>query len=97
METGLKFNGNKPESNRTFEKDAEKVNKRYNFTRNKQSQAKKTKKCKVLSYIDYKNFIIISFDDYNIRIDGVKEYPGDEVTVEYTGTVGKPGFKLEMK
>ena len=83
--------------NEILEKDTEKVIKKYNSTKNKTKRTKRTKKCKVLSYIDYKNFIIISFDGVGIRINGITEYPGDEVTVEYSGTVGKSDFKLEMK
>lgn len=98
METGVTFKGNKPDENKSFEKDTEKVKNKYNFTKSKQKQsAKKTKKCKVVSYIKHKNFIIISFDGVGIRFDDIKEYPGDEVTVEYTGSIGKPDFRIEMK
>lgn len=84
-------------TNKPKKRSTEKVNNKYNITKNKQNPTKKIKKCKVVSYIWHKNFIIVSFDGHNLRIDGITENPGDEVTIEYTGTVGEPGFSFEMK
>ena len=81
--------------NDILEKDTEKVEKKYKKSRPK--PIKKTKVCKVLNYIYREKFVVISFDGYGIRINGVAENPGDEVTVEYVGEIGKPGFKIEMK
>lgn len=75
------------------EKVKEKVEKK---NRNKKP-TKSTKECEVLTYIKSQHFIIISFDGSGIRIDGIDNDPGKTVFVEYSGKVGTPDFKIEIK
>lgn len=75
------------------EKVKEKVEKK---NRNKKP-TKSTKECKVLAFIKAQHFMIISFDGFGIRIDGIDDDPGETVMVEYSGKISTPDFKIEIK
>lgn len=74
----------------------EKVLEKVEEKKNTKRKAKSTKECKVLAYNKAKQFMIISFDGYGIRIDEVAEKPGETVEVKYSGKIGTPSFKLDV-
>lgn len=77
--------------------EKQKVKEKVDKKNKNKKPLKQTKECDVLTYIEGQHFIIISFDGYGIRIDGVDNKPNDKVIVEYSGEFGTPGFSVELK
>lgn len=75
----------------------EKVHKKVEKKNRNKKPTKTIKECAVLAYVKAQHFMIISFDGNGIRIDGIDSDPGETVKVEYSGKVGTPDFKIEIK
>lgn len=56
----------------------------------------KKKSCVVLKYNARKCIVIVSFNDFGLIFEGIKKDPGTKVSVEYTGTIGKPDFEYKL-
>ncbi len=63
----------------------------------RQKPSQLEKECDVLVYNAAKESIIISFDGFGYEFKNVTKDPGKNVSVKYSGKIGTPNFKLELK
>lgn len=67
-----------------------------NSKTNRRGNRLKTKECKVIAFHEHDNTLDVKFDDYGIRIKGVKSFHGDTAVIKYKGNIGRPNFEYTL-